>query len=50
MIPADCQSNGVDFYTALFTKDGTYYVPLRKDLRAKLGKELGDRIKLTINI
>ena len=39
----------VEFYTALFPKDGTYYLPLRKDLREKLKIELGDRVKVTAN-
>ena len=49
MIPADCQSNGHEFYTALFPKDDTYYLPLRKDIRKKLGVELGDTVKVTAN-
>ena len=49
MLPADCESQGVEFYTALFPKDGTYYLPLRKDLREKLKIELGDRVKVTAN-
>ena len=49
MLPAVCKSQGVEFYTALFPKEGTYYLPLRKDVREKLNIELGDRIKVTAN-
>ncbi len=47
MIPADCESNGHEFYTALFPKDDTYYLPLRKDIRTKIGVEIGDKVKVT---
>jgi hypothetical protein len=38
------------FYTALFPKDGSYLVPLKKAIREKLKIELGDIVKIKATI
>ena len=50
VIPADITIRDEVFYTALFPKDGSYLVPLKKAIREKLKIELGDiaKIKATI--
>jgi hypothetical protein len=50
VIPADITIKDEVFYTALFPKDGSYLVPLKKAIREKLKIELGDRVKIKIAI
>jgi hypothetical protein len=50
VIPADITIRDEVFYTALFPKDGSYLVPLKKAIREKLKIELGDIVKLKVTI
>jgi hypothetical protein len=50
VIPADITIKDEVFYTALFPKDGSYLVPLKKAIREKLEIELGDKVKLKVTI
>jgi len=50
VIPADITIKDEVFYTALFPKDGSYLVPLKKAIREKLKIELGDKVKLKVTI
>ena len=50
VIPADITINDEVFYTALFPKDGSYLVPLKKAIREKLKIELGDNVKIKVSI
>jgi hypothetical protein len=50
VIPADITIRDEVFYTALFPKDGSYLVPLKKAIREKLEIELGDKVKLKVTI
>jgi len=50
VIPADITIGDEVFYTALFPKDGSYLVPLKKAIREKLKIELGDIVKLKVTI
>ena len=50
VIPADITIRDEVFYTALFPKDGSYLVPLKKALREKLKIELEDIVKLKVTI
>jgi hypothetical protein len=50
VIPSDAKIGSVEFYTALFPKDGSYLLPLKKVVREAEGIELGDRVKATIQL
>ena len=50
VIPADITIGDEVFYTALFPKDGSYLVPLKKAIREKLKIELGDIVKIKATI
>jgi hypothetical protein len=50
VIPADITIRDEVFYTALFPKDGSYLVPLKKAIREKLKIELGDIVKIKVTI
>ena len=50
VIPADITIGDEVFYTALFPKDGSYLVPLKKAKREKLKIELGDLVKIKASI
>jgi len=50
VIPADITIRDEVFYTALFPKDGSYLVPLKKAIREKLKIELGDIVKIKATI
>ena len=50
VIPADITIKDEVFYTALFPKDGSYLVPLKKAIREKLKIELGDIVKIKVTI
>nr|QQZ51822.1 DUF1905 domain-containing protein [Phenylobacterium glaciei] len=41
MIPVEVQLNGVTFTTAMFAKDGTYYLPLKAAVRKKANVTAG---------
>jgi len=50
VIPCDVTIGKVDFYTALFPKDGSYLLPLKKAVREPLKIELGDIVLAEIRI
>lgn len=50
MIPVEAEINGVVFTTALFAKDGTYYLPLKDAVRKKADVTAGDRIAVEMTI
>jgi hypothetical protein len=50
VIPSDVTIDGKEFYTALFPKDGSYLVPLKKAVRDSLKINLGDSVKVSIRI
>jgi hypothetical protein len=50
VIPSDVIIDSIEFYTALFPKDGSYLVPLKKVVREKLKLDLGDKVKVEIRI
>ena len=48
MIPIDVQIGETAFYTALFPKDGSYIVPLRKAIREKHGIDIDDVVTMDL--
>ena len=50
MIPVEAEIKGVVFTTALFAKDGTYYLPLKDAVRKKADVTAGDRIAVEMTI
>ena len=50
MIPVQADINGVVFTTALFAKDGTYYLPLKDAVRKKAEVTPGDRIAVEMTV
>ena len=50
MIPVEVQINGVTFTTAMFAKDGTYYLPLKAAVRKKANVTAGDRIAVEMTV
>lgn len=50
MIPVDVTIDGVEFYTALFAKDGTYFLPLKDAVRRKIGITAGDIISIAMTL
>jgi hypothetical protein len=44
VLPADVTIGGFEFYTALFPKDGSFLVPLKKAVREHLGINLGEDV------
>lgn len=50
VIPAEITISDEVFATALFPKDGSYLVPLKKAIREKLKIELGDNVKIKVAI
>jgi hypothetical protein len=50
VIPADITIKDEVFYTALFPKDGSYLVPLKKAIREKLKIELGNIVKIKVTV
>jgi len=48
VLPVDVTIGGFEFYTALFPKDGSFFVPLKKAIRDRLGIEIGDEVVLTL--
>jgi len=51
VLPVEVKIAGLEFYTALFPKDGGYLLPLKKALREELKVDLGDVVlaQLTFN-
>jgi Domain of unknown function (DUF1905) len=50
MIPVNVTIGDTEFYTALFPKDGGYYVPLKAAIRKTEQLEVGDIVSLTIEV
>ena len=50
MIPANVAIGDTEFYTALFPKNGGYYVPLKAATRKAEQLEVGDIVSLTIEV
>jgi hypothetical protein len=50
MIPVDVKISGPEFYTALFAKDGTYFLPLKDAVRKKTGITAGDIISVSMTL
>lgn len=50
MIPVEVTIKGVVFTTAMFAKDGTYYLPLKAAVRKKADVTAGDRIAVAMTV
>jgi len=50
MIPVEVTLNGVVFKTAMFARDGTYYLPLKAAVRKKADVTAGDRIAVEMTL
>lgn len=50
MIPVEVEINGVTFTTAMFARDGTYYLPLKDAVRKKANVTAGDRITVEMTV
>jgi hypothetical protein len=50
MIPVEAELNGFRFTTALFPKDGTYYLPLKADVRRRTGVTAGDVMTIEMKV
>lgn len=50
MIPVEAVINGVAFTTAMFARDGTYYLPLKDAVRKKTVVTAGDRIVVEMTV
>lgn len=50
MVPVAAALGEVGFTTALFPKDGTYYLPLKDVVRRKASVTAGDRVGITLRI
>ena len=50
MIPVDAVVGGVAFYTALFSKDETYLLPLKVAVRRKASITAGDVISVEMTL
>lgn len=48
MLPIDVQLGETTFYTALFPKDGSYIVPLRKAIREKYEIDVDDVVTMAL--
>ena len=49
-VPVEASIGELPFRTALFPKDGGYMLPLKVEVREKLGLELGDKVAITMRI
>ncbi len=49
-VPVEASANRLGFRTALFPKDGGYMLPLKADVRKKLGIDLGDVVEIVMRI
>lgn len=50
MIPVEAGINGVRFTTAMFRKNGTYYLPLKDRVRREAGITAGDTVMVELAI
>lgn len=50
MIPVDVTIGKVEFYTALFAKDGTYFLPLKDVVRKKIGITASDTVSVALTL
>lgn len=50
MIPVEATIGAIDFTTALFAKDGTYYLPLKDAVRRKADIAAGDEIAIEMRV
>ena len=50
MIPVEAEINGVVFTTAMFARDGTYYLPLKDAVRKKADVTAGDKIAIEMTV
>jgi hypothetical protein len=50
MIPVEVEINGVTFTTAMFARDGTYYLPLKDAVRKKANVTAEDRITVEMTV
>ena len=50
MVPVEVQINGVTFTTAMFARDGTYYLPLKDAVRKKANVTAGDNIAVEMTV
>ena len=50
MIPVEVAINGVVFTTAMFARDGTYYLPLKDAVRKKANVTAGDKIAVEMTV
>jgi Domain of unknown function (DUF1905) len=50
MVPVNASVDGVEFTTALFPKDGTFLLPLKRDVQRKTGVGVGDIVRVQIKI
>lgn len=48
MVPVEVTIGGVAFRTALFPRDGTYYLPLKDTVRKKVDISVDDRIAVDL--
>jgi hypothetical protein len=49
-IPIDITVGNTTLYTALISREGTYYVPLKQALRKAEAIELGDRLQIELSV
>ncbi len=50
MIPVNATIGETEFYTALFPKDGGYFVPLKAAIRKAEQLDVGDTVTLTLEV
>ena len=50
MIPVNVTIGDTEFYTALFPKDGGYFVPLKAAIRKAEQIDVGDVVTLTLEV
>ena len=50
MIPVEVEINGVVFTTAMFAREGTYFLPLKDAVRKKANVTAGDRIAVEVTL
>ncbi|MDP2010645.1 MAG: DUF1905 domain-containing protein [Phenylobacterium sp.] len=50
MIPVEGVINGVVFTTAMFAREGTYFLPLKAAVRKKANVTAGDRIAVEMKV
>ena len=50
MIPVNATIGETEFYTALFPKDGGYFVPLKAAIRKAEQIDVGDIVTLTLEV